>query len=325
MCSGRVFIVAAAILWFGSQPVQAQSPQSLPGVNLGFTSFLDGAPPAGPGLYFQQYVQSYNANRLMDKNGNPLALPDPRLDVWVTITQFIYMWDKKIDVLEDAFGISARPALDFVIPTVTPDLDFSAPAPLTANRGGLGDILIGPALQFDPVMGANGPLYVSRIEAQMILPTGLYSSSNVINPGSNFFSFDPYWAGTIFLSPKTTFSHRLHYLWNAENHSPADILGPNVTTTQAGQAFHMNFAAEHEIIDKKLRVGLNGYYLKQTTDALVNGTAVAGTQEQVLGIGPGAIYSFSQTNHVLCNLYWETDAVNRPEGFRMTLRYVHKF
>ena len=87
----------------------------------------------------------------------------------------------------------------------------------------------------------------------------------------------------------------------------------------------MNFAAEHEIIDKKLSVGLNGYYLKQTTDALVNGTSVAGTQEQVLGIGPGAVYSFSQTNHFFCNLYWETDAVNRPEGFRMTLRYVHKF
>jgi anthranilate 1,2-dioxygenase (deaminating, decarboxylating) large subunit len=288
-----------------------------PPVNLGATSFLDGGPPAGPGVYFNEYIQYFGADRINDASGHALPLPNPRLNVWSSINQLIFLPDFELPVLK------ARPAMDVLLPVVSTDISYSAPGPFPQDDGfGLGDLLLGPALQFNAVTGENGPIFVNRLEAQFIIPTGKYSNERVINPGSGFFSFDPYWAGTLFLSKKLELSWRAHYLWNAANHNPLAV--PGVESTQAGQAFHTNFAMSYEVIEKHLRVGINGYWLKQTSDSSVNGNTIPG-REQVLGIGPGAIYSFNEKNHIFFNAYIETEARNRPEGTRLTLRYVKKF
>ena len=222
--------------------------------------------------------------------------------------------------------LKAKPAFDILVPAVLSDFSTTAPVPApSASHGGIGDLLIGPALQFDPIMGEKGPLFVHRLEFQFIIPTGQYSASHQINPGSNFFSFEPYWAGTLFLGEKTAASFRTHYLWNAQNNNPSAILGANVKNTRAGEAFHANFTLDHEIIEKKLRVGLNGYWLQQTTNAEANGASVPNTRERVVGIGPGFLLSFSERSHLFFNYFWEMGAENRPEGNRLTLRYVHKF
>jgi hypothetical protein len=300
----------------------AVSAYDLPAVNLGFTSFLDGAPPAGPGWYAQQYVQFYRNGRLKDADGDDLRLPTARglekaeVDANISLTQLVYQSDQTL-------ALGAKWGMNLMLPVVGFDLDPEDNLALSANSTNLGDLLIGPFLQWDPIMGPNGPRFVQRVELQMLLPTGAYDADHALNPGSNVFSFNPYWAATAFLTPKWTLSWRLHYLWNAENSDPYTPLAAD--DSQAGQAIHLNFASAYEVIPNRLRLGVNGYYLKQITDNKLDGHELRDTKEQVLGIGPGLVYHFSQHDHLFANLYWETWAENRTEGSRVNLRYVHHF
>ena len=295
------------LLAMGAVPAQAYD---LPAVNLGFTSFLDGGPPSGPGLYFSEYIQYYTSDDFVD---TPFEGED--LDVWISLTQFIYQSDK-------ALLAGGKMGLDVIVPVVSIDASYTGFGP-EDNGTGLGDILIGPYLQWDPIMGPKGPRFMQRVEFQFILPTGEYDQNKELNPGSNFFSFDPYWAGTLFITPHWTASTRIHYLWNAKNDDPNRFSGA-IDDTQAGQAVHLNFATAYEIIPQKLRIGINGYYLKQTTDFQVDGTDQGG-REEVLGIGPGLLWHINKDAHLFFNTYFESMAENRPEGTRLNLRLVYHF
>jgi hypothetical protein len=257
-------------------------------------------------------VQFYTSDKLPD-----LPFPgDPELDAWISLSQLIYQCPKVLPT-------GANLGLNLMLPAV--DFDLKADGtPLTA-RDGLGDLLVGPYLQWAPVMGANGPVFVRRVEFQVVLPTGEYDETRSINPGANVVSLNPYWSGTFFLTPKWTVSARLHYLWNAENSDPAVPPDSGIADTQAGQALHANFATEYEVIEKRLRLGLNGYSFHQITDSKANGNSIPGGKEEVVGLGPGALWSFSPDTHLFVNAYFETAAENRPEGQRYNVRLVHHF
>jgi hypothetical protein len=280
------------------------------GLNLGFTSFLDGGPPAGPGHYISEYLQFYSADELADG-------PPGEVDAWILMNQYIYQSDQEV-LLGGKWG------LNVMLPIVSLDMDSPF---LNDNGTGLGDLLVGPFIQWDPIMGANGPLMLNRIELQTIWPTGDYDKDKNLNQGSNHFSFNPYWAATVFLGPKTTVSWRLHYLWNDENDEFRAVPGgpaPVDLKLEPGQAVHANFTAAYEVMPKQLRLGINGYWFDQISDTEVEGNDV-GDDEKVFAVGPGMVYHFSQDSHFFFNAYFESGAENRPEGDRYNLRFVHHF
>ncbi|MCD6581359.1 MAG: transporter, partial [Desulfuromusa sp.] len=140
-----------------------------PSVNLGFTSFLDGAPPAGPGLYFTEYMQYYDSDDFAD-----FPMPDADVRAYISLNQILYQSDTPI-------FLGGKWGLDVIIPLVSLESDT-----LPHNDPGIGDVLVAPYIQWDPIMGDNGPIFMHRIELQTIIPTGKYDADYALNPGSNF-------------------------------------------------------------------------------------------------------------------------------------------
>jgi hypothetical protein len=109
----------------------------LPAVNLGFTSFLDGAPPLGPGWYAQQYVQFYRNGRLKDACGADLRLPTARglekaeVEANIGLTQLVYQSDQPL-LLGGKWG------MNLMLPYAGFDLDPKDNFALSANGANSG-------------------------------------------------------------------------------------------------------------------------------------------------------------------------------------------
>lgn len=317
----NICLLILALFFIFAIPMSS-SAYDLPSVNLGFTSFMDGAPPSGPGLYSQNYMQYWTADEFKDQNGNALLPPfaGEELEAWITLIQCTYQSDME-------FILTAKWGLDVIIPFAKLDVSYDTyMAGFPMENSGVGDLWVGPYLQWDPIMGANGPKLLHRFSLGFIIPTGDYDETKAINAGSNFFSFNPYWAATYFITPKWTASTRVSYLLNEENDEPyAPLAAMGVEEVQAGEAFHINFATSYELIPQKLRAGINGYYLRQLSETEYDGVDQIGSKEKVLAVGPGVLYSFNKDAHLFINMYFESDAENRPEGERINARFVYHF
>ena len=325
-------MAAAAVL--GLCPPQAAA-FNQPVYNLGLTNAMDGAIP-GPGIYAMAYAQFYSGNKI-EVNGDvpePVnsILSDTEITSMAAVWQIAYI--SKLEVLGGFFG------WNIVIPVVVinskgPINSFVQELPIPGtqieNTGGLGDIITGPVFQWSG-KSLFGKPYFHRVELDVIVPTGKYSDEYLINPGSNIVTFNPYYAFTLFPTPKTDFSMRIHYAWNSTNNSPyVSLYGPDASL-KPGQNIHFNYTLQQNVY-KTLWAGISGYCMWQLNDDDLENTALADTpladalvqKEQVFSIGP--IFSLTPLKNLLISWasVWEMGAKNRPEGFKTTFKVLYGF
>ncbi len=282
-----------------------------PPMNLGLTDILDGALP-GPGTYFTQYLQAYQSDEFKDRDGNDIP-GGPKVASVLAMNQFVHASKQK--VLGGIVGV------DVLLPVVAISASgtFGTPGPdVSSNPAWLGDLAVGPFLQWLDTKILDRP-FLHRLELDFSLPTGQYNKDYLINPGSNLWVIEPYYAFTWFLAPQFSTSWRLHYTYSTEND---EAFGGG--KVKPGQAFHLNYSFEYEVV-KDVRAALAGYYLTQLTEDEFNGNEGNGTKEQVFAWGPAVHWIVSPSFSMGLKTAFESAVENRPQGNRTTFRWTYKF
>jgi hypothetical protein len=297
-----VLLTATLVLMSGG-PAYAYN---LPPLNLGLTDILDGGIP-GVGTFFTEYVQVYQSDEFKDASGNDMP-GFPRISSALSMNQLVHVYRHKM--------LGAHIGVDVLLPVVSIN-----GGGLPTNPGVLGDLTAGPFLQWLDTKLLGRP-FVQRVELDITLPTGQYDKKYLLNPGSNIWVIEPYYAFTWFLTPKLSTSWRIHYTYSTKNDDPFAGLG--ASDLQPGQAFHFNYSLEYEVV-KGFRAALAGYYLKQLTEDEMNGAGVSNSKEQVFAIGPALHYFFSDKFSAGLKTQFESSTKNRTEGNRTTLRFTYLF
>lgn len=91
---------------------------------------------------------------------------------------------------------------------IDPDTDIG----LNESEGGVGDLIISPLFIQWTDHELLGMHFWHRLNFIFMLPTGQYDRNADVNPGSNSYHFNPYYAGTLDITPRLSASFRLHYL-----------------------------------------------------------------------------------------------------------------
>lgn len=197
-----------------------------------------------PGTYLLNYGYYYTADRLNDDNGNSAGPPDFSVNIVGDIPRFVHVTNFKV--------LGASVAMQAFVPIINVNVHAGG---ARQNKFGIGDIIVNPL-----VLGwqRKNTFFVATMDT--FVPTGSYKRTNLANLGNNYWTFQPVLAVTHFnpKGPGPEVSLKLMYDFNTKNRD---------TNYRSGQAAHVDFAAAYNF--NPLTVGITGYYLKQTTDAIM--------------------------------------------------------
>ena len=304
-----LLVTCTFVFWFPSCLTFAQDPV-LPSTNLGLANILDGYVP-GPGLYFMNYTQVYESRRLKDGFGEKVST-DLEVGSLLNLAQLVYL--TKIKVAGGNLGIIT------LVPIVKISATSSSGTP-NVNPGVLGDIVFATAIQWLDKKFL-GKAVSHRAEVGVALPVGSFDSDYAINASANLYTISAYHSFSYFLSKNWITSMRNTFNYNTKIRN---------TEIRPGSFYTCNYSIGRTLI-KSLRLELVGYFLLQLEeDSYANDHhfykdtyGIQNTKERVLGIGPGIAYVSPTRFFLEAKVFFETNAENRFEGCRPTLRVIYK-
>jgi hypothetical protein len=205
--------------------------------------------------------------------------------------------------------------LEFLFPFAAVRLDVLG-LPKT-TQGGVGDVTVAPFIQWSGLTLAGRP-FSMRFGLQGVAPMGSYSPERLINIGQNVWQISPYDAFTWHATARWEISGRLIYDWASRNASPPATL--DATSAQPGDQVALNLSTSYALTPN-WRIGVAGYGLRQLDATRVDDAAVAGSEQQALGLGPAALWTNGRVV-MIGNVYREFATENRPEGFNAVIRLL---
>jgi len=262
----------------------------------GNEDFMAGATPP-PGFYYLNYFSWYRADALRDNDGNKVPM-DFKLDAVANASRFIYSSKRNI--------LGGNLVLHTIIPVV--NLHVSAGG-AGQSKTGLGDIFAGA------VVAWHTKNLHWMVGMDVVMPTGSYDVNDMVNPGRNYWSYNPV-AGVTYLSDGGwEASGKFMYFINTVN---------NANDYRSGEEFSMDYLLGKHF--GNLKIGVNGHYLIQTTnDVMKNPPAnFDGNRGGVLSVGPAFQYHYK---NMFLNLKYtfDTNVKNRPDGQTLWCKFLYAF
>lgn len=266
---------------------------------LGAEGYFAGALPP-PGAHFINYLMYYHAGELKDHNGDEVPV-DFKADVAAEVLRGIFISDIKI--------LGANLGWHLIVPLVYMKMEIKEMS-LDESRASIGDIDFAPF-----ILGWHTDLFHFVAGFDIIAPTGQYNKDYAVNIGCNHWTFEPALAASMIHPSGLSASVKLMYDIHTENDD---------NDLKTGQQFHLDYNAGYMIVDN-FRLGVCGYYLTGLEDDKLDGNKVPDSKEQVLAVGPSAMYSFNPGLHLIAKVQFETMAENRPEGTKGWLKVIYSF
>lgn len=252
-----------------------------------------------PGFYYRLYNVFYNADEVMDPDGDE-SPADFEVSVYAMVNRFVWITDKKI--LGADFGA------DVIIPLIYTDIEIKG-TPVDDDQFGLGDICIEPF-----VLSWHAPRHDASFGLAVYVPTG--DTGDPASPGKDMWTGMLTLGGTYYLDAEKTWSASI--LARYETHSEKDE-----TNVTPGDDFHFEWGIG-KTLAKVWDVGLTGYCHWQVTDD--SGSGVTSDHDRVYAIGP-EVSTFIPPAKLFLSLrsQWEFGAEDRSEGNVTTLTLTKIF